>query len=102
MMVLREFSNNRWVRWMFEDRTSGQLVIAQFPNAPLWVFLASAAARVILQPTGIAASALEIVGSVALFVWAVMEIVQGVNPARRLLGAVVLIAVTVGAAGRYL
>ncbi len=44
----------------------------------------------VLDPGGAAGTALDVVGTVALLVWAVEEIAGGVNPFRRLLGAVVL------------
>ena len=30
------------VAWWFRDRHTGKIVIAQFPNVPLWIFLATA------------------------------------------------------------
>ncbi|MEL7210840.1 MAG: hypothetical protein AAGK32_21830, partial [Actinomycetota bacterium] len=33
------------VDWLFRDRTTGRITIAQPPNPPLWIFLASVVAR---------------------------------------------------------
>lgn len=67
----------------------GRIVVAQFPNAPLWVWLvASVVARI--ADHAIARSA-EIVALVALLVWAGMEIVAGASPFRRVLGATVAV-----------
>jgi hypothetical protein len=53
--------------------------------------LASVASRV-FHPSGGATTFLHVLGVVALLVWALDEIVRGVNPFRRLLGGAVLVA----------
>ena len=79
------------VDWMFRDRRTGKITIAQFPNLPLWIFLASlvagrlAAASSNTGATKIADGA-DLVASGALAWWGVDEIVRGVNPWRRMLG----------------
>lgn len=77
--------------WCFCDRQTGQITIGQTPNAPLWVFLVASAARALLDPSGGVGTALAIVATAALVVWASDELVRGVNPWRRFLGAVVLL-----------
>ena len=73
--------------WWFRDRR-GRIILAQLPNTALWVWIAatilgwSGYHRV--QATGVAHG--------ALIVWAADELVRGVNPFRRALGATVLIA----------
>ncbi len=67
------------MHWLFEDRTTGRLVVAQWPNVPLWIFLV---ARVL---------SVELVATIALAVWTLLEVGKGVNPFRRGLGAVVLV-----------
>ncbi len=76
-------------RWVFEDRNTGRISIASWPNLPLWVWIV---ARVLgwVVDSGTAHEVTSVVGSVALVVWAVMELWSGVNPWRRLLGLVVL------------
>jgi len=81
---------------MFRDRTTGHLVVAQVPNVPLLVWLAATVTR--LVTSGTAHSALTWVGTGALAFWAADELLRGVNPFRRLLGAVVLTWTVVGLA----
>ncbi len=87
---------------MFENRETGKLTVAQWPNVPLAAFLVTLAARVVFHPAGTAGHVLHAVGTVALVVWAVDEIVRGVNPFRRLLGALVVIGPAVALARLWL
>jgi hypothetical protein len=80
--------------WLLRDRRTGRVVVAQAPNAPAWVYVASLLARRVV-PDG-AVTAVTAVGTVALVVWALDELVRGVNPFRRLLGAGVLLTQGVG------
>ena len=80
------------VRWWFEDRTTGKIVIAQLPNLPLWIFLAALAVQLLLHPTGRLGLAVEIVAAIGLTWWALDEIIRGVNPWRRFLGAAAIVA----------
>ena len=66
-------------------------MIAQWPNAPLWIYIASVAAGWVLS--GDVARAVAAVGTVALVTWALLEVFRGVNPFRRALGAAVLVGV---------
>lgn len=75
--------------WWFRDRRTGRIVVAQPPNLALWVWIAATAVRVALDPAGTLGSAVRVVGVAALLAWALDEIVRGVNPWRRLLGALV-------------
>lgn len=72
------------------------MVIAQWPNIPLalWI-LATVLARF---THGHVTTALTVVGTLAIVVWAGDEILRGVNPWRRILGTVVLAGVIVGLA----
>jgi hypothetical protein len=82
------------VDWLFRDRRTGRIVVAQWPNPPLWVWIGATVLRRLLDPDPgtTARTTLDLVAGVALAVWAVDEIVRGVNPWRRALGAVVLAA----------
>jgi hypothetical protein len=80
------------VDWVFRDRRTGRIVIAQWPNLALGVWLGATVLRALLDPTGAWRTALDVVGTAALTWWAVDEIVRGVNPSRRFLGALVLTA----------
>lgn len=79
----------RFLDWLLADRTTGKWVIAQFPNLPLWLFLAGTAAGLILPVTGWGAVVLRLFTVAALLWWSVLELFRGVNPLRRILGGVV-------------
>jgi hypothetical protein len=89
-----------FVDWLLRDRTTGRVVIAQWPNAPLVVFLLATAVRLVLSPAGAVGTAVSVVGTVALVWWAGDEVVRGVNPFRRILGGGVLLAVVAGLLSR--
>jgi hypothetical protein len=76
------------LRWWVRDR-NGDVVLAQWPNPALSVWLAT----IIAGWTGLfeaaRSSTLADVGHGALLVWALDELVRGASPIRRLLGAVV-------------
>jgi hypothetical protein len=80
----------------FRNPETGDVVIFQLPNIPLWVFLAATAARLLFTPHGTVATAVSIVGTVSLIVWAGLEIVRGDSPFRRVLGGLVLVGVLIG------
>lgn len=79
----------------FLHDSTGKLVIAQAPNLPFvgW-FLFTILGR--LPFDGATSTALGNIGRAFLFTWAYLEITDGVNYFRRLLGAVVMVAVLVG------
>lgn len=82
--VRRVFSLGWWLR-----DSHGRVVVAQWPNPALWVWIAAS----LLSWTGALAThgvALTDVGRGALIVWGLDELARGVNPFRRVLGAVVL------------
>jgi hypothetical protein len=81
--------------WWFRDRDTGTITIAQFPNAPLWVFLATVAGRVVVTG-GAARTILDWIAALSLGWWALDELLRGVNPWRRVLGLVVGTFVVVG------
>jgi len=77
-------------RWWFENRTTGQLTIVQIPNWEIW---AIGAAWLIVRLTdgGSAVGRVADSAGVGLWlVWGADEILRGVNPWRRLLGAAVI------------
>lgn len=80
----------------FRNPKTGEVVIAQFPNPPLWLYLVATAARLVFDPSGTAADVLSIVAGVGLVTWAVLEVGRGDSPFRRVLGAAVLVAFVVG------
>lgn len=80
---------NRAFRWLFEDRSTGRIVIGQWPNVAMWIVLAALAAGFV-TPEGRAKTGIKVVLFVALAFWALDEITRGVNPFRRIGGAAVL------------
>jgi hypothetical protein len=84
------------VSQFFRNPRTGDVVVAQMPNLPLWVFLAATATRLLFRPDGSVGTIVSIVGTVSLVVWAGLEIARGDSPFRRVLGAVVLLATVVG------
>lgn len=68
---------------------SGRLAVIQLPNPALWVWLAATALR--WSPYDARDTELRWIGTGALIVWALDELVRGASPFRRLLGAVVLV-----------
>jgi hypothetical protein len=80
---------------LFLSRQTGRQGIVAWPNLPLWVWIASAIARRLPFVDGRVETALGIVGSVALVVWAVGELWRGVSPFRRLLGFAVMVGMVI-------
>ncbi len=79
------------VDWLFRDRQTGEITVAQPPNLPMWIFLAAWLAGAVFDPSGWPGTVLDIVRLVALGAWAVMEVTSGANPFRRILGAGALV-----------
>lgn len=77
--------------WLFRNRQTGRITIAQFPNVPLWIFIAGSAVRRFAHPHGDVRTALTLITTGALVVWALLELFRGVNPFRRMLGGAVLL-----------
>jgi hypothetical protein len=84
------------IGWFFRNPDTGEIVVVQAPNVPLWVFLAATAVRLVFHPNGTAGTVVSIVSTVAIVVWAVIEIAAGSSPFRRVLGGVVLLVVLAG------
>lgn len=87
-------------QWLFRSRVTGRISIVSWPNAPLWVWIAATVIRRLAAPHGAFATALDVVGTGALLVWAGDELCRGVNPWRRLLGFSVLVVVVSSWFGR--
>jgi hypothetical protein len=78
------------VNWLFRNRQTGEITVAQAPNAALIVFLVAAVVHRVFDITGNLGTSLSIVATGALAFWAADELLRGVNPFRRILGAIVL------------
>ena len=84
----------QWLDWFFRDRRSGRVVIAQWPNLPLWLF--GLAAVVALMSAGSTVGFwADMVSRIFLVWWAADELLRGVNPWRRCLGAAVLVGIAI-------
>jgi hypothetical protein len=78
------------VDWLFRNRETGAITIGQAPNVSMIVFVVAWVLRWLLDPTGWIGTVFDVVVTGAIVWWALDEIVRGVNPWRRILGAVVL------------
>jgi hypothetical protein len=83
--------------WFFRSRETGKITVAQFPNLPLWIFLGAVAFERVVRPTGAVHSGVRILSTTSLGLWAADEVLRGVNPWRRILGAVVCVLVLMSA-----
>ena len=74
--------------WFFRNRQTGRITIAQFPNAPLWIFIVATGLNAFVD-----ADPLRWIATAALVFWGLDELFRGVNPFRRMLGALMLAGV---------
>ncbi|WP_375465971.1 hypothetical protein [uncultured Methylobacterium sp.] len=80
----------RLADWTFRNRLTGAITVGQWPNLPLWLFLGISAVRWSLDRPEPVVLGLRIAAGGTLAWWAVEEVLRGVNPWRRGLGAAVL------------
>jgi hypothetical protein len=83
------------IDWLFRNRETGRITIAQFPNVPLALFLGASILRWLLDPAGRLGAGLTVIATGGLIWWAADEVIRGVNPWRRLLGTAVLAGLVV-------
>lgn len=81
----------RILDWFFRNRETGAITIAQWPNLVLWIVIAAGILLWIWPSAGKASLALTIVVKGGLIIWGADEIIRGVNPWRRCLGAAVVL-----------
>jgi hypothetical protein len=88
----------RAIHWAFDNRRTGAITVAQWPNVPLSIFIVAGIVLRLAHPSGSAHAAWNVVADVSILAWALDEVVRGVNPFRRMLGVVVGGAVIAGLA----
>ena len=93
--MLRDF-----IAWYFTDRRTGRILVAHWPNLPILLWMGTVVARQLVERGSDIYALLEWAGSVTLGWWAVDEVVRGVNPWRRALGAGGCVVVILGLVGR--
>ena len=88
-VIIRKFLNK-----VFRDKL-GRVVIWQNPNLPLWGWITSVLAGIVVKssPTH---SAISQFGMAALFTWAYLEIRSGITLFRRIIGVIVMIVIIYG------
>ena len=84
------------MNWLFRNRRTGKITVAQRPNAALAIWLVATVVGIVVDASGALWTALTIIGTSALIIWAGDELLRGVNPFRRMLGAAVLAWTIVG------
>jgi hypothetical protein len=85
--------NNAFLDNFFRDK-NGEIVIGQPPNLPIAIWGAASLLQLVFK-TGQINFGLDILATGSLFVWAILELFQGVNYFRRTLGLIVLISLLV-------
>ena len=79
----------RALDWFFRNRETGAITVAQVPNLVLWIVIVAAVLLWVWPSAGNLSTALTVVVKGGLIAWAGDEILRGVNPWRRCLGAAV-------------
>ena len=79
-----------FVDWCFRNRRTGAITIGQPPNPPAIVCAVAFGARAILRPSAQIGTGLGAIGTAAALYWAGDEVLRGVNPWRRAMGATAL------------
>jgi hypothetical protein len=79
----------KMIDWWLRDRSTGKVVVVNVPNSAIVVWLVATGVR-LLDALPEREEQLRWIGSGVLMVWGADELVRGVNPFRRLAGAVVL------------
>ena len=79
------------VQWWFENRETGEITVAQFPNWPLFGIGAGWLVRAVSDVGSPVHDAAGVAVTALWIYWGADELVRGVNPWRRVLGSVVLV-----------
>lgn len=90
MAGFRSFRHQRFFR-----NSEGQITIWQWPNVPLWGWIIFKVLGLI-DTTPALRSGFGKISTAFIFTWAFLEIADGDNYFRRLLGAVVMLLIIIG------
>ncbi len=82
---------SHFTKWMFRSRDTGRVVVGQPANIQMKIFSAVTLVGTLL-PRSRVRTTVASVAVLALAAWGVDELVRGVNPFRRILGALSLLA----------
>lgn len=74
-------------RWWFEDRRTGQITVAQLPNWPIYAIAGVWAVGRLTDDGSVLEEITSWAGAGLWCYWGADELVRGVNPWRRALGA---------------
>jgi hypothetical protein len=80
--------------WLFRNRVTGDITIAQFPNLALGCYLALVLIGRLTAESSVVGRTVGWLQGVTLGWWALDEVFRGVNPWRRLLGVGGCVAAT--------
>jgi hypothetical protein len=83
-------TRQRFVDWCFRNRQTGEITVGQPPNPPVVICVVALGSRWLFHPPGMISTALGVIGTGAGVFWAGDELLRGVNPWRRMIGATVL------------
>lgn len=86
-------------RWAFENRQTGEITIAQFPNWPLLAVAATWIVRRFADAGSTVADVATVAATMLWLYWGADEVLRGVNPWRRLLGIGVITWQLIGLVG---
>lgn len=78
------------LRWWFENRSTGDITVAQFPNWPLFAIAGLSLARTVASDGSSVADVSSVAVTGLWLYWGADEVVRGVNPWRRVLGVAVI------------
>ncbi len=87
----------RFVDWFWRDRHTGRIVVAQWPNLWLWLVALAFLVQRSTDAAGLVGTTARVASTGLLVIWAGDEVLRGVNPWRRCLGAAVVIGTAVRA-----
>jgi hypothetical protein len=93
-MTINNIKNSKLAAALFKCK-DGKFVIFQYPNLPLWVAILAYALRLFLKIQPIY-NILDWVFNISILVWAILEILWGVNLFRKIFGGVVFALIIAG------